>query len=53
MTRTDEEGTGSVLDLAGLGESPLVGRVGRRCGRLAVERCRLGCFEGVEDSGFV
>lgn len=46
----DEEGTGLVLGLAGLGESPSVARGRRRCGRLVVGVCRLGCFEEAADS---
>ena len=48
-----EEGTGSGLDLAGLGESPSVVRVRRRCRCFVVGACRLGYSEEVEDSCFV
>lgn len=48
--RTGEEGTGLVLDPAGLGESPSVARVRRRCGRLIVGVCRPGCSGEAEDS---
>lgn len=48
------EGTGLVLDLAGLGGSPSVVRVHRRCRCFVVGGvCRLGCSEGVGDSCFV
>lgn len=40
-----------MLDPAGLGESPLVVRVDRRC-RCFVGVCRLGYSEEVEDSCF-
>lgn len=52
MRRTGGEGTGLVLGLAGLGESPLAGRVDRRCRRFVVGRGRLGYFVGVGDSCF-
>ncbi len=39
-----------MLDLAGLGESPLVVRVRKRCRHLAVGVYRLGYSGGVEDS---
>lgn len=42
-----------MLDLAGLGGSPLVVRVRRRCRRFVVGGCRLGCSEEVEGSCFV
>ena len=40
-------------DLAGLGESPWVVRVGRHCRCFVVGVGRLVCFEEVEDSCFV
>lgn len=42
-----------MLDLAGLGESPLVVRVHRCYKCFAVGVCRLGCFEEAGDSCFV
>ena len=50
---TGEQGTEWVLDLVGLGESPLVARGRRRCRYSVVEEYKLGCSEGVEDSCFV
>lgn len=51
-----EEGTGSVLKLAGLGENPLGVRVGGWCTRFVVrsvfEACRLRCFAGIKDNCF-
>lgn len=42
-----------MLDLAGLGESPLVGRVRRGCRRFVVAARRLVYSPEVEDSCFV
>ncbi len=42
-----------MLDLAGLGESPLVVRVRKRYRYFVVGVCRLGYSGGVEDSYFV
>ena len=52
---TGEGGTDQVLDLAGLGESPWVVRVRKRCRRFAVAGYRLEYFEVVAaaDSCFV
>lgn len=49
---TGEEGTDWVLDLVGLGESPLVVRAHRRCRCFAVGVYKPGCSEGAEDSCF-
>ena len=51
--RTGEVGTGLVLGLAGLGESPLVVQARRRCRRfVGVGVCRLGYFGEGEGSYF-
>ena len=42
-----------MLELAGLGESPLVVRVRRGCRRFVVAACRLVYLPEVEDSCFV